>query len=190
VAINYNGYSGQRYSLTMNESSDYNGDGYRGNSLLYLPTTEELNEMVFTDITSGGKVTKTAEEQKALFEEFLQHDRYAKHHRGEYAERNGNLGHWENQIDLHFAESIYVLKNRGSKIQLTFDILNFANMLNKEWGASWGSTYNVTVLKLTGLQKDANGVYVGKYQWNSYTKPTRSNISSRWHAQIGVKFVF
>jgi len=46
------------------------------------------------------------------------------------------------------------------------------------------------VLKVTGLQKDANGVYTAKYQWNNYTRPTRSNISSRWHAQVGVKLIF
>jgi len=195
IAVNYNGYTGQRYTLTMNESVDYNGDGSKGNSLLYLPTAAELQSMVFTDITAkdadGNTYVKTsAAEQKALFEEFLSTDRYAKKHRGEYAEAYGNLGHWENQIDLHFAQSIFYLKERGSKIQLTLDILNFANMLNKKWGASWGSTRNVTVLKVTGLARKSEGVYVPKFQWNDYTKPVRNNISSRWHAQIGVKVTF
>ncbi len=195
VGLTYNGYSGQRYSLTMSENNDYNGDGYKGNSLLYLPTEVELQEMIFTDVTgkdADGKtiVTSTADEQRALFGAFLASDGYAKNHRGQYAERNGNVAPFEHQIDLHLAESIFVLKNRGSKIMLTFDILNFANLLNKKWGASWGGVYAVTPLKYVGSNRIANGTYVAKYQWNDYTKPNKANISSRWHAQVGVKVIF
>lgn len=195
VGLTYNGYSGQRYSLTMNESNDYNGDGYKGNSLLYLPTDAELQNMIFTDITAkdgDGKtyVKTSADEQRAMFGEFLASDGYAKNHRGRYAERNGNIAPFEHQIDLHIAESIYVLKNRGSKIMLTFDILNFANMLNKKWGASWGGVYNVSPLKYIGANRTATGAYVAKYQWNDYTKPNKANISSRWHAQVGIKLIF
>ncbi len=35
ISVIYNGFSGSRYSLTMNEVSDFNGDGQKGNSLLY-----------------------------------------------------------------------------------------------------------------------------------------------------------
>jgi hypothetical protein len=195
VAVNYNGYSGQRYSLAMNESSDYNGDGYRGNSLLYIPTESELKTMNFVDITtkdaSGATVVKTsADEQRQLFESFIEGDKYCKNHRGQYAPRNSNLSSWENQIDLHLSESIFALKERGSKVLLSFDVINFANMLNKKWGAYYGGTYNVTPLNVTGLTKSANGVYVAKYTWNGYSEPTKASIGSRWHAQIGIKLIF
>lgn len=49
VALNYGGFSGGRYSLTMNEKTDFNGDGWRGNNLLYIPTKEELDKMQFAD---------------------------------------------------------------------------------------------------------------------------------------------
>ena len=65
---------GQRYSLTMNESYydaekkktvyiDYNGDGFGGNSLLYIPTEDELQKMdsrlkkTVRSLTSGSKAT-------------------------------------------------------------------------------------------------------------------------------------
>lgn len=188
--VTYNGYSGTRYSLTMSENSDYNGDGYKGNSMLYLPTDEQLAKMQFTDITSKGKVTMTAEQERAAFKAFLESDDYAKNHRGQYAERNSNSAKFEHQIDLHFAESIFALKERGSKIMLTFDVLNFANMLNKKWGASWSGVYNVQPLKVTGVKKAADGVYNTTYQWNGYTEPSKADIASRWHAQVGVKLIF
>ena len=45
--------------------------------------------------------------------------------------RNSNSAPWENRVDLHVAQDIFVLKDRGSKFQVTFDVTNFANMLNK-----------------------------------------------------------
>lgn len=191
IALTYNGYSGGRYSLTMSENTDYNGDGYRGNSLLYIPTSEELQNMNFQDITNKkGEVLQSAQEQRDLFETFIADDDYAKNHRGEYAERNSNLAKFEHQIDLHLAQTFFYLKDRGSKFQVTFDVLNFANMLNKKWGASWGNAYNVTPLKVIGLDKAADGAYTAKYQWNGYTEPSKSNIYSRWHAQLGFKLIF
>ena len=195
IGVTYNGYSGQRYSLTYNESTDFNGDGYRGNSLMYIPTQDEVGKMLFADITakdSEGKtyVKTSADEQRALLEDFIAHDSYAKNHRGQYAERNSNTAPFEHQVDLHIAQSIFAFKERGSKLMLTFDVLNFANMLNKKWGASWGNVYNVTPLNITGLQKVTEGAYAARYTWNGYTEPNKSNISSRWHAQIGVKLIF
>jgi hypothetical protein len=184
VGLTYNGYNGQRYSLTYSDNTDFNGDGYRGNSLMYLPTSDEVKNMVFVPNS-----TYSAEQQMALLEDFLSTDNYAKNHRGQYSERNGNLGHWENQVDLHFAENIFALKERGSKIQLTFDVLNFANMLNKKWGATWSQTYNVSPLKCMGID-NVDGAKVAKFQWNGQTEPDKSNVASRWHAQVGVKLTF
>ena len=194
IGVTYNGYTGMRYSLTMSENTDYNGDGYKGNSLLYIPTKEELANMKFQDITTkkdgATVVTSSAQQQREKFEEFISGDSYAKNHRGQYADRNSNLAPWENRIDVHFAQTFFVLKNRGSKIVFTADILNFANLLNKKWGASCGSTYNVTPLTVAGVSKQTDGTYVATYKWNGYTEPKKANISSRWHAQIGLKFVF
>ena len=196
IGLTYDGYSGQRYSLTMNESpgNGYNNDGTKGNSLLYIPTEDELAKMDFADITArvGGEtvVTKTADEQRALFNEFIMNDKYAKNHRGQYAERNSNLAPFEHQVDLHIAQSIFYLKKRGSKIQLTFDVLNFANMLNKKWGASWGTSTSVTPLNNTSYSAKSGGMYVAKFTWNGYTEPSESDIASRWHAQVGVRVTF
>jgi hypothetical protein len=92
IAVIYNGFSGSRYSLTMNEKSDFNSDGQYGNSLLYIPTEKELNEMLFTSVDSKGNTLKmNAEESRAAFKQWLENDSYAKNHRGQFAERNSNL---------------------------------------------------------------------------------------------------
>ena len=177
VGLVYNGSNGMRYSLTMNESKDYNGDGYRGNSMLYIPTDEELAQMNFA-----------SEDDRAKFGEWINGHKYAKFHKGQYADRNACIGKWENRVDLHIAENVFYLKNRGSKIQFTLDVLNFANLLNKKWGAAYGSMYNMSVLKVSNV-KASNGVATPTFGYNN-PSIYANNISSRWHMQIGCKVTF
>ena len=184
IAVIYNGFSGSRYSLTMNEKSDFNGDGQNGNSLLYIPTEKELDQMLFTSVDSKGKPLKmTAEESRAAFKQWLENDSYAKNHRGQFAERNSNLSKWEHQIDLHLAQHIYNVQGVG-KLEFTVDIINFANMLNKKWGASYDSAFNLSPVTLEYF-KDGKAYY-------SYNKAEikKSDIGSRWHCQVGVRLTF
>lgn len=184
IAVIYNGFSGSRYSLTMNEKSDFNGDGQKGNSLLYIPTEKELDQMLFTSVNYENKPLKmTAEESRAAFKQWLENDSYAKNHRGQFAERNSNLSKWEHQIDLHLAQHIYNVQGVG-KLEFTVDIINFANMLNKKWGASYDSAFNLSPVTLEYF-KDGKAYY-------SYNKAgiKKSDIGSRWHCQVGVRLTF
>lgn len=193
IALVYNAYAGSRYSLTMDEpNADYNNDGWRGNNLLYIPTDAELSKMNFVDKVDkeSGKVIMTAAESRQAFKQWIENDNYAKNHRGQYAERNSNLSPWEHQVDLHIGQDIFYLKERGSKLQITFDIINFTNMLNKKWGANYSFTYNVSPVSLAGVQADGNGNQVASYTYNPNNTVRKDDIFSRWHAQIGVKLTF
>ena len=186
ISVIYNGFSGSRYSLTMNDKPDFNGDGYPGNSLLYIPTDEELSKMIFTSVDKDGKaLSMTAEQSRDAFKQWIENDSYAKNHRGQYAERNSNLSNWEHEIDLHLAQTIYNVQGVG-KLEFTFDIINFANMLNKKWGASYESAYNLSPLTLEYFDKNTGNAAF------SYNKAEiqKSDISSRWHCQVGVRLTF
>ena len=192
-SIIYNGTSGGRYSLTMNESKDFNGDGYRGNSLLYIPTDAELALMNFADVKDkNGNVTMTAAENRESFKQWIEADDYAKNHRGQYAERNSNRTPWENEVNLHFGQSFYA-KNLG-KLEFTFDITNFANMLNKKWGTQYGNAYNVSPVSVTGISttQGANGntIATPTYTYNANSNPSAAPILSRWHCQVGLRLTF
>lgn len=180
IAITYNGFSGQRYCLTMDESKDYNGDGYKGNSLLYIPTEDELPKMKF----------KT-EEDRQKFADWIADDDYASENRGKYAHRYSNIAPFEHHFDLHFAENIFYLKERGSKIQLTFDITNFGNLLNKEWGTYYKSAYKLAVLKYESIDKTVDDKTV-KENVFSFNKGELDidDVFSRWRAQIGIRVTF
>lgn len=189
VSVIYNGFSGSRYSLTMNEKADFNGDGQNGNSLLYIPTDAELDKMNFVDVTDkNGNVTMSAEANRQAFKQWIENDSYAKNHRGQVAERNSNLSPWEHEIDLHLAQTIYNIESIG-KLEFTFDIINFANMLNKKWGANYSSAYNLSPLTVTSLNTDANGNRTANYIYNN-AEISKDDIYSRWHCQVGVRLTF
>ena len=177
IGLTYTGTSGQRYCLTMNEDVDFNGDSQKGNSMLYIPTAEELSQMNFV-----------SEEDRTEFENWINNDDYASEHRGQYAKRYSNLASFENHFNLHIAENITYLKERGSKIQITFDITNLGNLLNHDWGTYYESTYNLQVLKYSSIKE--NGKIVGyNYSFND-GELSISDFYSRWHAQIGIKVTF
>ena len=184
IALTYNGFSGSRYNLTYSDATktDFNGDGATGNSLLYIPTVDELAKMNF----------KT-EADREKFGQWIEHDSYAKNHRGQYAERNSNLSKWEHEIDVHLAQSIYNINGIG-KLEFTFDIINFTNMLNKKWGASYSVNWNYSPLKVESLAtttaQNGSTVYTPTYSYNNSNKPTKSDISSRWHCQVGLRLTF
>lgn len=186
ITVTYNGFSGQRYSLTMNEArgADFNGDGQLGNTLLYIPTADELARMQFVDTKK-----MTAEQSRQAFESWIENNDYAKNHRGQYAERNSNAAPWENHFDLHIAQSFFYLKERGSKLELTLDVTNVANLLNKNWGTVYSSAYNETILAVPSLKDDGKGNKTPQYSFLGYS-PNKAPILSRWHAQVGLRLTF
>lgn len=183
VGLTYNGCNGQRYSLyykentkDANNKTSYNGDGYAGNSLLYIPTDEELAKMNF----------KT-EEDRTKFGAWIAGDSYAKNHRGQYAERYSNLAPWENHFDLHVGENFYY-NRKGGKVSLYLDIINLSNMLNKNWGSYYSSTYAVAPLTVQSATISGD-TKVATFSYND-DSVAKDQLLSRWHMQIGLKVTF
>lgn len=191
VGITYNASPGGRYSLSYDDAKDFNGDGSRGTTLLYIPTDKELEDMNFVDnFDKQGNLIMSKEESREAFRQWILNDDYAKNHRGQFAERNSNLTKWEHEINLHVAQDIFYLKERGSKIQVTFDVINFANMLNKKWGANYYLPYNRTPVTVSG-STNADGILVPEYTFKDQSNVlTKNDISSRWHCQVGVRLTF
>ena len=124
MTLTYNATSGHRHSYVYSESAytpTFNGDYTQTstyNELIYIPTELELEKMQFTTPADRNN-----------YGQWIENNDYAREHRGQYAERNSSLTPWEHMLDLHFAQDFYYLKERGSKITLTFDILNLGNLI-------------------------------------------------------------
>jgi hypothetical protein len=188
VSLLYSGQSGSRYSLCYQK--DINGDGASGNDVIYIPTDAELAAMSFAEITSSSGVTATAEQQRADLGSWINAHSELKSKKGSYVERNGLLSPFENHFDLHIAQDFFVtVAGRRNTIQLSFDVLNVGNLLNRAWGMYNSPAYSYTPIAVKSV--DPNGTPTFQF-----TKPAGdtlygiSDFYSRWRSQVGVRYIF
>ena len=179
VGLNYYGSYGYRYDYLMNDfRNDVNGDGYDGNTLLYIPTDAELEKMTFDK-----------PESKDKFAAWCASDKYASEHRGQFTERFGVLAPFEHHVNLHIAENYIYNKQKNSRVELSLDVMNIGNMFNREWGMVTSSTYGLKPLKVTDMT-DVNGGKVPTYSWNGSQQLYKNEFLSRWHMQVGLRVTF
>ena len=172
----YNGQQGRPFDLRYNQ--DANGDSATGNDLLFIP----VNSTQF--LVTGG----TAEN----FYGWLQGFPGALDYLGKIMPRNALRAPWSNQLDLRYAMTIPTPGK--TKVELTADVLNLLNLVNKEWGWQWwgpfpssGQAIGYSIDQATGLLKYS----VTATTQNKYANVlTRDDLRSRWQAQFGVRVRF
>ncbi len=194
VSIFYNGANRGRFSYTYN--GDLNGDGIAAD-LLYVP--EEASELNFTDIVTDGNVIFTAAEQLAAFEAYVSGVKVLNDARGGYVGRNAGLGPWLNRFDFRLLQDIFtnIGKNRHT-LQLSVDVLNIGNLLNKNWGVQQTLIAGANnVLRRASV----SGEGVPTFTMNTVsvdnktvlpTTPFRyeTSTAATWSMQVGVRYSF
>ncbi len=179
--------------------NDLNGDG-QTNDLLFVPNN--ATEMKFAALTVGSGTTAktyTPSQQQAAYETYINNNEYLKTRRGEYAERNGGYFPWLTRFNFSLVQELYFkvgVKQMKNTLQLRFDILNAANMLNNKWGVG---TVSTTTAPLTVASIDANGLPTYKLATQSLEGGTilirdsfvkSITIDNVWQAQFGVRYIF
>jgi hypothetical protein len=189
------GYVGQQSNpFSYFIAGDMNGDRVRDNELIFVPTNG--SDIKFENFTTNG-ITFTAAQQQAAFDAFISQDDYLSTRRGQYAERNGSILPYLHRFDLSIAQDVFVkIKGERNAFQIRFDILNFGNMLNDNWGVSqratapallnYKSTVNGEPVYTLSTQKLADGSTIlarDTYQRNS-------SVFDVWTAQLGIRYTF
>ena len=182
IGLIYTGNSGSPFNVYIN--GDVNGDnGY--NDLMYIPTDGEIDAMLAAGMFNATSAY-SAEQQASNLKQWLANEYYLQDHRGEYYDRNAANEKWENRLDLHIDHKFGF--KWGSQIkyfQIGFDVINFTNLLNKNWGATLSqSGYNY--YSPLAFSK-------GKYQFlhdADYDIRSYSDYYSRWRMQLTAKFIF
>ena len=140
ISIVYTWQSGQPFSYVYSGAltrDDASVGGTGGNDLIYVPTVSELSLSAFTNNTLNG-VNYTPSDQRQLFNQFINNDRYLNKTRGKFAERNGGRLPFTHIIDVKIAQDFNVkLAKHTYQLQLTWDIFNFTNLLNRDWGRTF-----------------------------------------------------
>jgi hypothetical protein len=170
----YNGRSGRPYSTIYRY--DYNGDG-RSNDSIYVPRDE--SDIILTSGTW------------AELDQYIKDDPALDAHRGQILPRNASRDPWSHRVDIKIAQQIPIPGLKGHKLFLTFDIENFMNLINKEWGYYKYIQFDDAPLQFQGYN-DA-GVPTFSFRGDSSTKDARYIINqefSRWRGMFGIKYKF
>jgi len=193
VSLFYDGGHQGRFSYVY--SANIVRDGAGSNNLIYVP--KDPSEIVFVNQTVAGTVW-TAQEQSDAFFAYIEQDKYLRTRKGQYAERNGALLPWTNRFDVKILQDFFV--NVGGKrntIQLSLDILNAANLVNKDWGKAYFFNQNNILTPTNQNAVVAGGTVKPTYRLNPLNnqmiKETfRDNIgyASTYAMQFGIRYIF
>lgn len=183
ISLFYSGNSGSPFTYLYN--GDLNGDGARSNDLLYVP--RNASEIKLVQYKDSGSIA----DQWTALEKFISQDPYLSSRRGQYAERNGATTPWEHRFDVRVSQDLGLkIGERVHKLQLTFDVFNVGNLLNKEWGRSY--YVNNSALTLINYVNDSKA----KVEGYTFKAPADnkaysiSDLASRWQGQFGVRYIF
>jgi hypothetical protein len=168
-------------------NGDINRDGNNNNDLIYIP--KDKSEMNFFEFTNSGR-TFTVEDQKEAFEQFIQQDKYLSKNRGKYAERGAVMLPMVHRLDFSLTHDLSMnIGNQRNTLQLRFDIINFTNLLNRDWGVAQTSTVNYRPLVVRAANQggplDADGKITYRMANLGNQLPTES-----WRKTLGVPDVF
>ncbi len=169
-----------------------NNDG-TSNEMIYIPANQSDINLIDIPVSATNLTLITADEQWMALDVFISGNKYLNIHRGEYAERNAARLPFSHQFDIRLLQEIKV-KSGGftNKLQITLDILNFGNMLNKKWGHSiYASNQQFSLINCKGQVTTTTPTFTydasGQTNGNPYLF---SDFLSCWRGQIGLRYIF
>lgn len=186
----YTGESGVPFTVVY--SGDLNGDGSLNNDPIYVPkNARDPNEIQFSSTPSA-----TVAQQQDAFEGFINSLSCFNSQRGQIMQRNSCRFPWTQEIDLSVRQSLPTL--RGQNLILQIDVFNFANLLNKNWGAqNFAATTNdpqpLSRRSFTGgtTGKLANGTAQPVFNYTpGFNLWNTQNVSSNYRLQVQLKYTF
>ncbi len=232
IALFYNGQSGSNYSFVVQAATgginDINLDGIPNNDLIYIPrnaseiqleafTREgvDVSKFGFTDangnlITTASYVVSPQQQWEGL-NNFIEGEKSLRNRRGKFAERNGAVAPWNHRFDLRFTHTINAPSKKAKhQLQITWDIINIGNLLNRNWGVlQFGRSNPLQAVRydeLTGnvvyrFNADVEAVSASqnpvtksvtideaKVGFNKYLNS--NSTRSVWQAQFGIRYSF
>jgi hypothetical protein len=189
----YNGQSGNPFSYTYSNGPIRDWGATESNDLIFIPTAAQIKGMTFV---SNSSFPLTSAQQAQGLEDYISQDKYLNSRRGQYAERNGSRLPFTNIIDVKLIQDFNVkLNNKNYQFQITYDIFNFTNMMNRDWGRNYFMNFdNYALIRYQGASGSTTPSYSfapvkDNTPWgiSSSVQPT---FSARWTSQLGLRFKF
>ncbi len=183
IGLFYEGRTGRPYSYIY--YNDVNGDGANTNDLFYVPAAP--GDVKWT----GGSAMESA------FFQWLEQNPELGKYRGMVAPANAFTAKWTNSFDLRIAQELPGFW-RGHKSEISLDVMNLGNLLNKDWGLidDYGFFSTRRVVNYAGIDP-ATGKYVYNFGGSTDEAQIQENNNdkgntgaSRWSVQVGFRYKF
>ena len=195
ITLVYDGANGRK-SYTY--ATDINRDGASGD-LIYVP--KDPSEITFVPLTVGTgdkAVTYTPEQQSDFFFRYIEDDDYLRGRKGKYAERNAAFTPFNGQFDFRFQQDIFTnIGGKRNTLQFTWDVVNFGNLLNRNWGTLRNSgtssilvPTNVADLEPGGTTRPTFRIQTDNNLPISHRYTDNVGYSSTFEMQFGFRFIF
>ena len=187
VALVYSGRSGRNFSYIFNGTGAFGGNFLAdfaspdnpGPNLFYVPTG--INDAIVTG--DPGFL--------ADLDQLIENDSCLSNHRGGIIPRNACKTGWVNQVNLRFTQEIEVKK--GHSIEFIFEIQNFGNLLNNDWGRV-DAIFQPSNIPLADVVISADGSQFIYSPSSSATasaaNPNIARIPSVYRLQFGMRYRF
>lgn len=173
AGIRFSAIGGTRYSLGV--SGNVNGDFVNSNDLAYIydinnPTTPTYIKEGIQTILDNPNVEKSTK-------------KYIRDSYGKIAERNGGINGFYGYLDLRLSKKIKIVNKHS--FEISADIFNVANLLNKEWGRAKNlGKQNIYSIKSFDSDKQ-------EFVYNVNTNTgTTSYSGNPYQIQIGFRYAF
>lgn len=188
IGVFYNGAHQGRFSYTY--GTDINNDGTT--DLLYLP--RNTADVPFVDIVSSGNVVYTVQQQRDALDRFIA-DNGLESHRGGYLRRNDFLIPWLNRFDVRVLQDLFVnIGGRRNTLQLSVDVVNAGNLLNRNWGIQQNLNGAQNLLSGIGATPETGIPALNMRAVSGELAATpfqnASTVATTWSMQFGLRYIF
>ncbi|WP_276090549.1 TonB-dependent receptor [Pedobacter sp. JY14-1] len=190
LGIFYSGRSGEANTYLYN--GDLNGDGANQNDLIYIPRNASEIKLVTIPAVTGNNPSPaiSPEAQWNALNAYIENDSYLRSRRGKYAERFGARGPWEHSFDARLLQDIGgLIKGTSNKLQLSVDVFNVGNLINKKWGRAYTIGNSNGATTLINYSSSNGGGFTFRAPADN-TIYSVDQVRSRWAAQFGVRYLF
>ncbi|HYC52920.1 MAG TPA: hypothetical protein VEB19_17565, partial [Gemmatimonadaceae bacterium] len=169
------------HSITYVTNNDINGDGIGGNDPIYVPVNPaDASEFRLGRGTGGAFALNAAD--AAVFDRFISMQPCLNSQRGRIMARNSCQAPANKRMDLNVRQTLVDL--RGQQLTLQWDVFNFPNLLNKNWGRQefpiGGTFNNLTALQTASRETGPLNTALWNYNMNTALLNGMVNNNSPW----------
>jgi len=191
IGLFYEGRSGRPFSYIF--YNDANGDGATTNDLFYVPSG--YGDVLFGKVVNG-KFQQDAAMEKSFFDWLDQNPDLAGY-KGQVVPANSHRAKWVNSFDVRISQELPGFM-KGHKTEVSLDIMNVGNLLNKKWGLidDYGFYSTRRVANYGGIDPET-GKYIYQFTGSTDNPTIQENNNdkgntgvSRWSMMLSLKYKF